>query len=552
MPMNKLWIAVIVLMGLTFSVSIPVSAQGNLLQDPSFEAVGDYKRVVSDPQDGTNFDVPPAWSGWAQLPTAGDEVWRNRIPTGFPHTGLFKIDGARSFHIARGFSTFTTAVFQTVAVPDKANVRGTARGFMERGESGQQTPGGQFRIGIDPTGGTNPLSGGIIWSGWVTNDDGWVQATVDATATGTQVTLFLYATQSAPENPNGIYWDDATLSVGGGGGTAPAGTPGTAAPTNTPVVPTPALASFVVPQPPQSDGSVVHVVQPGDTLSAIAVAYRTTNDEILRLNNLSSGRFLQIGQRLLIAPAPSGGSSGASPTRTPAGDAPAATNETNNPTASPTVSTPEATENATESRAAATEVSQAQPTATPQVVATVTDAPPAPVTEVAQRDQSADPITGVCVLMFDDSNQNRIREQGEGLLAGGTIALSLEGATVETYPTDGSSEPHCFEELAPGDYIAAATPPDGYGLTTAAQLRLNVRVSDKPVNAVFGAAQGVAVAVVPPADAAEDEAEAPQVVEDPAGSITNPLIQNLGLIVFGLAGFVILVGITTALLLRRR
>lgn len=486
------------------------------------------------------------------LPTPGDEAWRNRIPTGFPHTGLFKIDGARSFHIARGFSTFTTAVFQTVAVPANANVRGTARGFMERGESGQQTAGGQFRIGIDPTGGTNPLSGGIIWSGWVTNDDGWVQATVDATASGTQVTLFLYATQSSPANPNGIYWDDTTLTVGGAGGTAPAGTPGTAAPTNTPVVPTPALASFVVPQPPQSDGSIVHMVQPGDTLSAIAVAYRTTNEEILRLNNLASGRFLQIGQRLLIAPAPSEGSS-SSASRTPTGNAPAATTASGN-VASPTVSTPEATvtTGATAAEGAPTEVVEAQPTATPQIVATVTDAPPAPVTAVAERDDNAAPITGVCVLMFDDANQNRVRETGEGLLAGGTIALSLDGATVETHQTDGTSEPHCFEELSPGDYIAAATPPDGYGLTTAAQLRLNVRVSDKPVNAVFGAAQGVAVAVVPPADTSEGEAEAPQIVDDPAGSVTNPLVQNLGLIVFGLAGFVILIGIATALLLRRR
>ena len=43
---------------------------------------------------------------------------------------------------------------------------------------------------------------------------------VNAHATGGVVTLFLYATQSQPSDPNGVYWDEAFLNgIPGQGGT---------------------------------------------------------------------------------------------------------------------------------------------------------------------------------------------------------------------------------------------------------------------------------------------------------------------------------------------
>jgi hypothetical protein len=41
-------------------------------------------------------------------------------------------------------------------------------------------------------------------------------------------------------------------------------------------------------------------------------------------------------------------------------------------------------------------------------------------------------------------------------------------------------------------------------------------------------------------------------VEETADTTDSPLLQNLGLLVFGLAGFVLLTGLGAALLLRRR
>lgn len=55
----------------------------------------------------------------------------------------------------------------------------------------------------------------------------------------------------------------------------------------------------VVPYPPREDGSVVHIVGKGQTLSGIAEAYRVELGEIIRLNNLPDDVIIP-GQELLI------------------------------------------------------------------------------------------------------------------------------------------------------------------------------------------------------------------------------------------------------------
>ena len=55
----------------------------------------------------------------------------------------------------------------------------------------------------------------------------------------------------------------------------------------------------VVPYPAQADGSIVHIVGNGQTLSEIAEAYGIGISELMRLNNLSSEIILP-GQSLKI------------------------------------------------------------------------------------------------------------------------------------------------------------------------------------------------------------------------------------------------------------
>lgn len=563
MQRRILWItAVVVVLGL-LSVNVAF-AQSNLLSDPGFEVPGDFKVIMTEQGDDGVFGVPQSWSGW--ISTSRSQEWQNKVPNGFPHTGIFKTpaDSTRSLHISRGFATFTIAVYQRVNVPENANVTGSAWAFMERASSA--TTGAQWRVGVDVTGGSNPNAASVVWSPWSFRVNGWDQLTVSATAQGTAVTFFLYATQSSPSDPNGIYFDSAVLTTGGAGG-APNVNPENPAITNTPTIPTPAFAAFVAPQGEQPDGSIVHTVVSGDTLDAIAVAYGTTRDALLELNNLPSARFIQVGQKILIRPpqpsSAGSGSSSSQTTGTPAQSALAtaaatsanSSGATNTPASVAAQATNTPAAQATEAQqATAEDQAAAEPTNAPTETPapptnTPTEPPPAPVTEVAQARVG---VTGVCVWMFNDANQNRIQEEAESLLAGGTIVINQADQVIHTYTTDGAAEPFCFDDVAPGNYVVSATAPNGYGLTTSAQLSLRV-VAGTTTDAKFGAGEGVAIAAPPPVDLNQPAGGA--AVQDQAvepGDTTSQLLQISGLIVFGLAALVLVGGIGLALIMRNR
>ncbi|TVR21254.1 MAG: LysM peptidoglycan-binding domain-containing protein [Anaerolineaceae bacterium] len=285
----------------------------NLLVNPGFED-GSNVRIVAQ-GDGVSFAVFNGWEGWYVPATANSESWQNAIPngTGRNNAGFgFVRNGNRSMELSRGWATFTAAVYQTVTVPENANVIGSA--WVVMNISGDRAPEANSiaRVGIDPTGGTNPLSSNVVWSSTVTNalaSGGWRQMTANATAQGTRVTLFLYATQTVPTEGNGVFWDDASLVVGGGGSTPAEGEEAEeAAP---PPPPPPAVVPFVSPQSAQDDGSIRHTVNEGDTLSSIAVAYGVQPDDIRELNpEIGRGQFLMVGQVLLIRRPTSGPTSG--------------------------------------------------------------------------------------------------------------------------------------------------------------------------------------------------------------------------------------------------
>src|SRR5262249_27626587 len=62
------------------------------------------------------------------------------------------------------------------------------------------------------------------------------------------------------------------------------------------------------------------------------------------------------------------------------------------------------------------------------------------------------------------------------LLAGGQIAVVeiATGKPVQAYTTDGNSEPHCFKNLAAGQYTVSFAAPAGYNATTVTSTPLDV------------------------------------------------------------------------------
>jgi LysM repeat protein len=318
---KRRWILLIVLATVLLVVTAPLMVQvnaqdGNLLQDPGFE--GPYVG-----RGRPNLNTPAPWPIWIQDGPHGFD-WQNRADkvTAFPHNSGPEVhSGGHSLNIDGGYVTYTAAVYQQVPVTPGTNLTGSAWARIKTcniapnaDNCGSAVESGAYvKVGIDPNGGTDPNSPSIVWSGNFAPHDNYMQGTVTATAVGSVATLFIYTTQQSPATLNRAWFDDAYLGVGGTGGAAAGQV--TAVPTARPI-PT-AFVAFV--QPPRPDGSIVHVVQPGDTMTGISTAYNVPIDTIVQQNGLRSSRYIFIGQELLIKPAPGAGG-GTAEAGAPVGD----------------------------------------------------------------------------------------------------------------------------------------------------------------------------------------------------------------------------------------
>jgi LysM repeat protein len=257
----------------------------------------------------------------------------------------------------------------------------------------------------------------VTWGAQSSTVDKFVNLEVQAVATGTKLTVFLYSRPWWCNTRNDTFYDSTTLVLTAAG-TAPTATnkPGvvpTAKPGATFGVP----AGSIVAATPQADGSIIHTVKAGETCTGIAVTYGITYDELFKLNNLSFDKckFIYVGQKLTIKAA---GGAAPPPTAAPAGGDTGAA-----PTEAPTTA-------------------------------------PLP-TQVAEVQKST-----ICVLAFADDNANAIPEPAEGKLPGITFTVSNASGPLTNYTTDGTNEPHCFSELDAGSYTVTWT---GSGTPTSEQ-----------------------------------------------------------------------------------
>lgn len=290
--------------------AVSVAAQDNLLRDPGFE--GPYVN-----RGRSTLNTPEAWPLWIQNGPTG-QVWENRadLVYAFPHcTAPQVLSGPCSLNINGGFATWNAAVFQQATVPNNANLVGSVGAWVQTCNSrdsnnnfvgfacGSAVESGVFvRVGIDPTGGVDPSSPAIVWGAPIAPHDRWETASVSATARGSLVTFFIYTSMTWPSDFNNRWYDNASLVVGGAGGSAGV-TTGTSGNTGTTTRPTPRPTSALpVRQPAEASGAQYHVVQYGDTLSGIALIYQVSLNQVLTLNNLTmaQARNVPVGTRLLI------------------------------------------------------------------------------------------------------------------------------------------------------------------------------------------------------------------------------------------------------------
>ncbi len=282
----------------------------------------------------------------------------------------------------------------------------------------------RLKIGLDPLGGeggkANPFSPQIVWSAEQSAADGFKEFSVEAEAKAGTVIIYLYSTMKDSVRHNEVFWDDVALALA-----LPEATPTVevGAPAATPESVAAAPAETPTAAPVLTDDVKVTVKQ-GETLLGIAVDNGITLEQLQQLNPNVNPQTLQIGQELIIkkgnAIATAPAAEGATATLAPSGEQPGI-----------------------------------------GVTTTLTGTPT---------------VGGVCVqAYFDDDGDGERAERGEDLVPQILFSLTRDGAPIGDYTSTGVDEPHCFDNLANGDYIIAATVLQIYQPSTPISDQLSVR-----------------------------------------------------------------------------
>jgi LysM repeat protein len=296
-----------------------------------------------------------------------------------------------------------------------------------------------FRVGIEPNGVADPFAPSVVWNDKVYAPDHYklIGPTSAQVGEGGRVCIFLRATTKWQYKYADVYWDDVKLVQTSEG----------VAPTDAPPPP-PAVTSGPPPTPlptptPRPDGSIVYIVQSGDTLSLISQKTGVPVDQIRSLNasSIGEGYIIHVGQELVLS----------LPSQTPVPTSPA-------------------------------------PPSEPEAVAEASETGAEESASDAGAGGAAD--TSICVLAFHDRNGDTFRDEvTEELLPNAQISLANETGIVNQYTTDGFNEPYCFTGLAAGAYRVVQTPPTSYVASGATEQ--HVALTDgATINLAFGNVRG--------------------------------------------------------------
>ena len=300
--LKRRWWVGLLLIFLAAPVFLRVSAQDtNLLQDAGFE--GNYVG-----RGRPNLNTPAAWNIWlATSPHNYD--WQNLADkvAAFPQNGGAEVhSGSHSLNLNDGYATFTAAIYQQVSVQPNQNYTGSIWARLKTCNIAQDADncgsavrsGAYVKVGIDPTGGTDPNSGAIVWSGNIQPHElvaaGDRQRDRDrrdghAVRLRHPAVALRHSTTFGSTTP--------ALTGGGPGGAAPGAPDGRAD------------------RAPGSDGIRRHrPAAPRRWIDCSRRSVRRHHDRHLvglrrphrrhrRLNHLRSSRYIFVGQELLIKPA---------------------------------------------------------------------------------------------------------------------------------------------------------------------------------------------------------------------------------------------------------
>lgn len=187
------WTVGIMLLLLTATLGTATAApaqQSNLLQNPGFEqpfvngAAQNWNRWFRETEKGSEdctvaYHYEPKWNIQPASPNLVQQ-------------------GSASQYIGNNWDTWSGGVYQTVSVTPGTTYRFS---FFARGRGSNETSPApsdtglnmNIRAGIDPNGSNSWSDSDVVWGAAGSPHDTWQQFTVEATATGNQITVFTYA-----------------------------------------------------------------------------------------------------------------------------------------------------------------------------------------------------------------------------------------------------------------------------------------------------------------------------------------------------------------------
>jgi LysM repeat protein len=545
--------------GLYFAILLAQStavAQGeNLLTNPGFE--GQYSSYVPETAQEladcslgvcTTAQLAPGWKPWwvKERPTDVNPEYK---PAERNASGNRVRNGDRAAQYFSFWSTHKAGLRQTATVPAGATVQFSIWGQAWMTESDTSlvsdysgTP--NMRIGIDPTGGTNVYSPSIVWSGFLQPFDQYQQFTVTAQAQGDQVTVFTYSAPSV--NPNSpeygfkhtdVYWEDAALTVVGAGSAAipPPPPPTTNASGDSGGNdPAPAPAASYIPGPtptPDAEGIIYVEVQAGDSVWAIAARAGISLSDFLELNELSQDVVIRPGELFIIG----------------FGDPPGKELEEAEETENELVADEEA--QSTSQGDPAGEESSSLPEIDPDLADPADSAESASVVTLSSKE-----ITGatICLMAYDDPNQNGVRDGGESLRPAVAFTISDGQSVVSNYVTDGESEPFCIKGLPEGSYRVTRSGRPEEIMTTPGDRAVSV-ADNSSMSLEFGSYLGEeSLAFVDASDQVESSSDEPSQlgVEETIGESTDGMSRLI--VVAVVVALLLLVAVIIIILTTRR
>lgn len=434
------------------------AAQTNLLTNGGFEA-GSLSN----------------WTAWAVTLDGGstDQSCQNWSSPTFEVSGASPHGGSYAAHYYTTFASHNAGLYQQVDATPGTTYNFTIYGMAisKAAGSGSSEEFTNMWVGIDPRGGTDASAGTVVWAGPWTPMDGYGVLSVQAAAVGEKVTVFTRSTPNWCLEVNEVYWDDASLTASGSssGESATTAEPGA-------VATSPVASEGYIVATPDANGRIVHTVQEGDMLGTIASLYGVTNAQLREWNNLDSD-LIVLGSQLIVNP----GDGSAEAASADSGDEAAA--EATQDAEAPLEMTPVEGEGDAELTA-----EDEAPLEATQLV----EAPEAEATDEAEVAEAAGPAM-VCVMSYNDTNGNGIRDPQEAKVGGVKFLLNTATTLLGQYTADGVNEPYCFSDLDPGTYTVSW---EGEGYEATSEQSWTVELTP-------GEIQDHEFGVVPPAEVNE-------------------------------------------------